>query len=202
MLRVLEALQATLFEWVDTHHLGAALHCFAQRFKHAWVVGAGVLAPDENGIGMLEVIKGHGAFAHAHALCQGYAAGFVAHVGAVREVVGAIGAYKQLVQVGGFVAGAARGVELGHVRAGQRVEVLADQVEGGFPTDGRVAIGLGVIAHRLGQAALIFQPIVALFQQSRDAVLGEEGRIDAALGGFPVDCLGAVFAELDHAAFR
>ena len=202
MLRVLEAFQAALFQGVDTHHLGAAFYRFAQRFQHARVVGAGVLAPDENRVGMLEVVKGHGAFADTDALGQGHAAGFVAHVRAIREVVGAIGAHEQLIQVRRFVAGTARGIELGHVRAGQGVEVLADQGERRVPTDGLVAVGCGVIAHWFGQATLVFQPIVALLQQRGDAVLGEEGAVDAALGGFPVDGLGAVLAELDHAAFR
>ena len=40
-----------------------------------------------------------------------YAAGFVAHVRAVGEVVGAVFAHEQLVQERGFVRGAARGVE-------------------------------------------------------------------------------------------
>ncbi len=202
MLRVLEAFQATLFERVDTHHLGTAFHCFAQRLKHARVVGAGVLAPDENRVGVFEVVKRHGAFADPHTLRQGYAAGFVAHVRAVREVVGAIGAHEQLIQVCRFIAGAARGVELGHVRAWQGLQVLADQVEGRLPTDRLVAVGLGVIAHRFGQAALVLEPVIALLQQGTDAVLGEERRIHPALGGFPVDRLGAVLAELDHAAFR
>jgi|GEM_PF-2633217 len=199
---MLEAFQAALFQRVDAHHLGAAFHGLTQRFEHAWVVGAGVLAPDENRVGMFKVVKGHGAFADAYTLRQGHAAGFVAHVRAVREVVGAVGAYKQLIQVRRFVAGTAGSIKLGHIRAGQCVEVLADQVERCVPTDGFVAVGLGVIAHRFGQAALVFQPIVALFQQRGDAVLGEECSVDTALGGFPVDGLGAVFAELDHAAFR
>ncbi len=201
-LRVLEAFQAALLERVDAHHLGAALHCFTQRFEHAWVVGAGVLAPDEDGVRVFEVVEGHRAFADSDALRQGHAAGLVAHVRAVGEVVGAVGAHEQLVQVGRFVAGPARGVELGHVRAGQVVQVPGDQAEGIFPTDGLVAVGLGVVAHRLGQPALVLQPVVALLQQRSDAVLGEERCVHPALGGFPVDRLGAVLAELDHAAFR
>ena len=106
VLRVLEALQAALFQRVDAHHLGAAFYRFAQGFEHAWMVGARVLAPHKNRIGMFEIIKGHSAFADAHALRQGHAAGLVAHVRAVREIVGAVGAHKQLIQVGSLVAGA------------------------------------------------------------------------------------------------
>ena len=68
VLRVLEALHATLFKWVDAHHLRAAFDRFTQRFEHPRMVGAGVLAPDENRIGVFEVVEGHGAFADADTL--------------------------------------------------------------------------------------------------------------------------------------
>ena len=133
---------------------------------------------------------------------EGHAAGFVAHVRAVREVVAAKGADKQLIQVGRFVAGAAGGVELGLIGVLQRIQVLGDQGKGGVPTDRLVMIAGGVIAHRLGQAALVFQPVIALLTQLADAVTGEKGGVHTALGRFPVDRFGAVLAELDVAVFR
>ncbi|MNF69502.1 hypothetical protein D3C84_513880 [compost metagenome] len=202
VLRMLEALQATLFQRVDAHHLRAALHRFAQRFEHSRVVGAGVLAPDENRIGVFEVVEGHGAFADPDALRQRDTAGLVAHVRAVGEVVGAVGAHEQLIEVRRFVAGAARGVELGLVRARQAVQVFGDQREGVVPTDRFIAVRFGVVAHRLGQATLVFEPVVALLQQRSDAVLGEELCIDTTFGRFPVHRLGAVLAEHHHALFR
>ncbi|RMS73711.1 hypothetical protein ALP60_102231 [Pseudomonas savastanoi] len=202
VLRMLETLQATLFERVHAHHLGAALYRFTQWLEHARVVGAGVLAEDEDGIGVFEILEGHGALADADALRQRYATGLVAHVRAVREVVGAISAHEQLIQVRRFVAGAAGGVELGHVRAGQVLQVLGDQRKRVVPADRLVTVGFRVIAHRLGQAALILEPVIALLHQRADAVAGEEGRVDTTLGRFPVHRLGAVLAELDHAAFR
>ncbi|MNG01669.1 hypothetical protein D3C84_846610 [compost metagenome] len=165
MLRVLEALQTTLLQRIDAHHLRAALHRFAQGFEHPRVVGAGVLAPDEDCIGVFKVVEGHGAFADANALRQRHTAGFMTHVRAVREVVGAIGAHEQLVQKSRFVAGAARGVELGLIGARQAVQVFGDQGKRVVPADRLIAVGFGVVAHWLGQATLIFEPIVALFQQ-------------------------------------
>lgn len=202
VLRMLETLKPTLFQRVDAHHLRATLYRFTQRLQHARVVGAGVLAEDENGVGVFEIFKGHGAFAHTDTLRQCNAAGLVAHVRAVREVVGPVGAHKQLIQVRRFVARTTRGIELGHVRAGQVLQVLGDQRKRAVPTDGFVTVGFCVVSHRLGQTALIFKPVIALFQQRADAVACEETRIDAAFGGFPVDRLGTVLAELDHAAFR
>ncbi|MNX82206.1 hypothetical protein D3C86_1139280 [compost metagenome] len=126
----------------------------------------------------------------------------MAHVRAVREVVGAIGAHEQLIEVRRFVAGTAGSVELGLIGVRQAVQMLGDQGECVVPADRLVAIGLGVIAHRLGQAALIFEPIVALLQQRSDAVFGEELGVDTAFGRFPVHRLGAVLAEHHHALFR
>ncbi|MCY1447781.1 hypothetical protein D9M71_644170 [compost metagenome] len=125
----------------------------------------------------------------------------MAHVRAVGEVVGAIGAHEQLVQESRFVTGPAGSIELGLVRARQSVQVFGDQRKGSVPTDRLVAIGLGVIAHRLGEPALIFKPVVALLQQRSDAVFGEKTGVDAAFGRFPVHRLGAVLTEHHHAGF-
>src|SRR3546814_3291875 len=111
----------TLFPYTTLFRsLGTAFHCFTQRLKHPWMVGARVLAPDENRVGVLEIVESHCAFAHADTLGQRHAAGFMAHVRAVGEVVGAIGAHKQLIEIGCFVAGPARGVELGLVRTDRK----------------------------------------------------------------------------------
>ena len=65
---MLETLQATLLERVEADHLGATLDRLAQRFEHARVVGAGVLAEHEDGVGVLEVVEGDAALADADAL--------------------------------------------------------------------------------------------------------------------------------------
>ena len=94
VLRVLETLQATFLQRVYAHHLGATLHRIAQRVEHARVVGAGVLAPDENRVGMLEIVEGDGALANPDALPEGHATGLVAHVRTVGEVVGAVSTHE------------------------------------------------------------------------------------------------------------
>ena len=84
---------------------------FSSDRQHARVVGAGVLAGDQDAVGVREVVDGHRALADADGLGQGRARGFVAHVGAVGQVVGAEAAHQQLIEERGLVAGAARGVE-------------------------------------------------------------------------------------------
>ena len=90
----------------------------------------------EQGFFRFEVVESHGALADPDAMPQGHVAGFVAHVRAVREVVGAVGTHEQLVEVRRFVAGAPRGVELGLVRAGRFVQFAGDQGKGGVPGAG------------------------------------------------------------------
>ena len=162
---MLEALQAAFLERVDADDLSAPLDRFAQRLKHPGVVSAWVLAPDEDRLGMLEIVEGHRALADADTLPQCHTAGFMAHVRAVWKVVGAVGTNEQLVEKCRFVAGAARGVELGLIRACQVLQVSGDQGEGGLPADGLVAVGCGVVAHRFGEPALVLKPVIALLQQ-------------------------------------
>ena len=109
---------------------------------------------------------------------------------------------RTLVEKRRFIAGPARGVELGFVRRLQCAQVPGNQLERFCPGGFHVMVGGCVIAHRVRQAALVLKPVVGLLLQRADAVLGKEGRVHRAAGGFPVDRLGAVFAELDHVAFR
>ena len=84
--------------------------------QHARVAGAGVLADDEDAVGVREVLDLHGRLADADRLGQPEAARLVAHVRAVGQVVGAELAREQAVQERRLVAGAARRVERRLVR--------------------------------------------------------------------------------------
>ncbi|GJE73377.1 hypothetical protein CHKEEEPN_4942 [Methylorubrum podarium] len=64
------------------------------------MVGAGILADDEDRVRLLEVFEQHRALADADGLNEGDAARLVAHVRAIGEVVGAVGAGEELVEVG------------------------------------------------------------------------------------------------------
>ncbi|MNE38279.1 hypothetical protein D3C80_1321720 [compost metagenome] len=166
------------------------------------MVGAGVLADDENRVRLLQVVEHHGALAYPEGFAHPYATGLVAHVRAVGEVIGTEGPHEQLVEERRLVTGATGGVELGLVRRVEAVEVFSDQGKGLLPRGFKVMIGGRVIAHRVCQAALVFEPVVALPGERADAVAGEKRRVDSATGGLPVDRLGTVLTELDHAIFR
>ena len=52
-----ESFQAAFAQRIETDHLGTALQRLAQRFEHARVVGAGVLAKYEDRIGVVEIFQ-------------------------------------------------------------------------------------------------------------------------------------------------
>ncbi len=162
LLRVLEAFQPALAQWIEADHLSAALHSLTQWFEHARMVGAGVLAENEDRIGVIEILQRHRALADADGFGQGHAAGLVAHVRAVGKIVGAEAATEQLVEIGRFVAGPTGRVEGCLVRAVQAVQVMGDQRKGIVPADRQVAVAGDVVTDRFAQAALVFEPVIAL----------------------------------------
>ena len=89
--------QSGFGEGVDRNNGGAAFLGFLQRAEHAGVVGTGVLTDNQDGFGLVKILKFHRTFSDAHALVEGHTTGFVTHVGAIGEVVGAVFADKQLV---------------------------------------------------------------------------------------------------------
>ena len=105
VLRISKALQPTFAQRVDADDARAPTSCLTQFTQHARMVGTRVLPEDKNRIGFLKIIQGDRAFAAADALNHAHAAGLMAHVGAVGEVVGAVFTHKQLVQKRSLVAG-------------------------------------------------------------------------------------------------
>ena len=120
----------------------------------------------------------------------------VAHVRAVGQVVVAVEAREQRVEVGRLEAGAAGGIEDDGFRI-ERFELGSDRLERFLPFAGNVVVGRGVVAHRMGQAALLLQIVIVPAAQFADGVLGEEVRGAAPAGQFPQRGLGAVLAKLE-----
>ncbi len=89
------------------------------------MVSAGILPDHEDQLRVVDVLQRHGSLADADGGIQGRSRGFVAHVGAVRQVVRAQGPGEQLVHKRRLVRGAAGRVEDAAVRCGGP-DVLAD----------------------------------------------------------------------------
>ncbi|MCY1222309.1 hypothetical protein D9M72_343990 [compost metagenome] len=195
-LRVREAFQRALAQRVEHDDRHLAPRGLVQRAHHARVVRAGVMADRDDQFALVEIFQRHRALADADRARQAHAGGLVAHVRAVREIVGAVFAREQLVQVGGLVRSPAGGVEL-HLLRPQAAQDLADTRERGFPLHRPEGVGGPVIDQRMRQAALVFQFVVGAVQQRRYRIGGEELRRHALGRGFPGHGLGAVLAELE-----
>ena len=137
-LRMLEALQSRFLEWIDTDNTAAAPRGPLQSGEHARVIRAGILADHDNAICQFEIGEGHGALAGAEGLEHAHATRLVTHVRAIREIVGAELSHEQLIQKGGFVAGATRRVEHRLIGRRQRVQLAPDEIERGIPADREV----------------------------------------------------------------
>ncbi len=197
VLRRLEALQPPLAHGIGDDDRHAPLGSSGQRGEHARVVGAGIVADAEDGIGKVEVFQRDRAFTDADRLGQPHARRLVAHVGAVGEVVGAELAREQLVEERGLVGSAARAVEFAGVGVVKVAQHGTGPRESLVPAYRHEVVGIGIVAQRFGEAAGVFQPVVAPGPQLADAVLREEFWIDALDGRFPGHRLGAVLAELE-----
>src|SRR5258708_11309780 len=110
-LRMFEARQPSLRQRIDVHDFAAAPLCLHQRSQHARVIGSWILTNDKDRVSQIKVGQGNCAFAEPQGFLHSRAAGFVTHVRAVRQIVGAKLAHEQLIQEGGFVTGPARGVK-------------------------------------------------------------------------------------------
>jgi hypothetical protein len=177
---------------------GLAIRRVAQFVEHARMVRRRVLAEDQQRVGVLEVFEQHRALADADRRRQAAARRLVAHVRAVGEVVRAVHAHEQLVQERSFVAGAARRVERGPMRAVQPFQVLRDQLIRSVPRNGLVLVRQRIEHHRVSEAAVLFERVIVLLHQLVDGVLREERGRHALARRFRRNGLHAVFAEFER----
>ncbi len=198
ILRVEETGQAFLDQRVERDDLGAALARFLQLGQHPRMVGAGVLAEDDDQVGFLEIFQQHRALADTDRLVHRHAAGFVAHVGTIRQVVGAELPDEQLVEERRLVAGAAGGVEDRLVGIRQRAQRVTQQAERIGPADRPVGVRRPVVPHRLGQTTLGFEPVIGFLQQRRHGVAREKFAGHPFAGRLGGHGFHAVLAELGH----
>ena len=148
---------------------------------------------------LLEVLELHRALADADGLLEPGAARLVAHVRAVRQVVRAERAREELVEERRLVARAARRVEEGLVRRGERAQLAGDEREGVLPVDGLVVLG----ARRAGPSGASRRPcslshMSPCSARSATRPAREEVGVGAARRRLAEHGLRAVLAELDR----
>ena len=124
------------------------------------MVGAGVLAGDDDELGLVDVVEGHRALADADGLGERDRRRLVAHVGAVRQVVRAEGAGEELVGERRLVGGAPARVEDRLVGGGEPAQPLGDEGERVVPRDRLVVRAALAQHHRVRDAALLPEQVV------------------------------------------
>ena len=146
-----------------------------------------ILPNHKDCVRFVEILQQNGALADADALRQAHAGRLVTHVRVIGKVICAEAPHEDLVEKGGFVRTAPRGVEVRLVGVLQRPELRANHREGVLPADRLVMVGRTVVAHRLRQATLFLQPVVALLFQFADRVRRKKLPRYPSLGEFEGD---------------
>ena len=123
---MLETSQAGFRQWIDVDNFAAAPFCLQQRGQHARMVRSRILPDHENRVAEIKILEPHRAFAKADRFFHSGAAGFMAHVRAVGQVVGSELSHKELIKKRGFVAGAAGSVKDRFVRRSQRIQFICN----------------------------------------------------------------------------
>ncbi|MNT38551.1 hypothetical protein D3C72_1747490 [compost metagenome] len=116
VLRIGKALKCSLAQWIEYDDGCATPGHFVQGTHHAWMVRARIVSHGDDQFAGIKIVQRDGSFPNPDRLREPDAGRLMAHVGAVREIVGSILTRKDLVQEGRFIGGASRCVELNHVR--------------------------------------------------------------------------------------
>ena len=195
ILGMREIQETRFLERIETHNPRAALRGFLQLGEHARVVGAGILAEDKDCVGFFKILERHSAFASSNRFGHPDAARLVAHVRAVGEIVRPEKPAEELVKERRLVAGAAGGVERRIVGRAERAQVPRDAFERLVPRNRLIAVGVGIVGHRVREPSGILEREVIPSEHLGNGVFRKKlGR--RALGGrFVGQGLNAILAE-------
>src|ERR1044071_9369032 len=103
----------------------------------------------------------------------------VTHVRAIRQIVRAKLANKELIKKRGFVTGPSRGVEDGLVRIVERVQLGGEEFKGVFPTQWLVVSRIAIQQHRMRKPSLCVEPLIRLLGEFGNTPLLKKLRRDA-----------------------
>src|ERR1700722_15805929 len=176
------------------------LEDLVQGGHHARAVRTGILPDHKDCVRFVEILQQNGALADADALRQAHAGRLVTHVRAIGKVICAEAPHEDLVEKRRFVRSAARRIEVRPVGALQRPKMRADHCESVVPAGRLIVICRAVVAHRLRQASLLFQPVIALPFQFADRLGRKELGRHLSLCEFKGVGFRAVLAELKRAS--
>ena len=149
ILRVGKTLQRPLFQRVKHDNRYATTSQFVQRPHHTRVVGSRIMADGNHQLGFVKIIQRHRSLPDADRLRQPDAGRFMAHIGTVREIVGAQFTGKQLEQPRRFVGGAPGSIELDLVRL-HAADYFADTRKSAFPAGRAQRVAGAIVDQRMG----------------------------------------------------
>ena len=203
VLRIDEGDEALLDHRIEGDDLATAILQILEIVQEARAVRAGVLPEIEIAVGLGQIVERHCADGRTDHLGEAHRSGLVAHIAALRQVVIAVDARQQGVEIARLETRMARGVE-DDIVPRQVAQGGADFGEGVVPFDGDVAVRRSIVFHRVSEAARFFELVVGPFAQlcHRVAVLGEKFGRAAIAGQFPQGGLRAVFAEFERGIIR
>ena len=194
-LWVLEVQQARLLERVDRQDLRAALLRLLEVREHPRVVGSGIVPLQHDQIGLVDVLEDHAGLAYSDRFGERDRRRLVAHVRAVRQVVGAVRPDEQLIGEGSLVRGTAGCVEDRLVGV-EGLQLASDQRIRVGPVDRFVVRRPWPLDHRVRDPPLLVEPVLTARGEFGDRVTREELGRHPAQGRLVRDGLGAVLAEL------
>ena len=149
-MRVLEPEVTDLRHRIDRDNFRGGFFRLLQAVQHPRVIRCRVLADDKNRVSLREISQLYTAFPDADHFIQCRAARFVAHVRAIRQIVGPELADEQLIEKRSLVTRPAAGIKRGRVRCWKGVEFLRNQLERIAPRNRLVMIRAGRLDQRLG----------------------------------------------------
>ena len=155
----------------------------------------------KNRIGVIEVLQFHAALTDADHFVQRHAARLMAHVRAIRQIVGAELPHEKLIQEGRFVARPATRIKRRGVWCGQRIQFSGDELKRIVPRDWLVVCSVFAFHHRMRQPPLLTEPEIALPAQIIERMLAKEVWRRSFSRCFIRDGFGAVFAKLGYLPF-
>lgn len=120
----------------------------------------------------------------------------MAHVGGIGQIVGAVESREELVEEGGFVAGAAGCIEDGFVGIVEVIQVTGDGVKCRGPGNGMIMCILPPLDHWSDKASLLSEPVIRLSAQLLQGISLEKFFRDDVGGGFMGDGFDPVFTKL------
>ena len=125
------------------------------------MVGTRVMTKGKNQITMIKILTDHRGFTNANLLGQAHAGWLVAHVGTVRQIIGAVLTHKQLKTKRWLIGHFAGGIKRATCRGGLGLQKLTNLTVGSVPIDWHIVIGGGIVLHRMGQTPQLIKLIVA-----------------------------------------